>query len=457
VWGLYQNLWNLGAANLHPDESIYARAGLAYLHGDFKENLEHPFVAKYLQGLAQIALGEGIVSARAAAGLASVLTAVFLWWWLRSAAGRAAGLIAAALWVLLPSQVSVFWGPRVDRFALLEPFMVMFGVLAAAAGWRWLTTGRTGWMILSAVAIGAGVTSKVTIGVIAPVLVLAPLLARRDRKTVFQAVAFAVTALAVIVLTYVPSGDVIGTIQEMLDYQSRHAHNGHVVAVGSMVTAFTPWWTNLYWLAQGIGVLSCLGVAMGIVLLPIFGRTAVAAFVAANLAMVSVFLLWFSPVALAHYYSALLPWLYALAAIGLTSPWRAGQLGQRSVGITASARTAALAAGVALLVAAGATSAAVAAEHPWGPARVTAALRDAGRSGGPVLFTGFNPWEYKPYVTDTVQSYKPSVVAIAVYRGWVRNPPDPAILRLVDDHPGYFDRVQLDQLELDIVRRPLPP
>ena len=149
LWAVFQNFWNLAAANVEVDETVYVKAGWQYVHGDFRLNGEHPFTAKYLMGIAQLILGQGLTSARTAAAVASLVTGVIIWWWLRTEVGRTTGMLAAAMWLLLPRQISLFWGPREDRYALLEPFMMMFGVAAMAAGWWWYRSGRWSPMVLA--------------------------------------------------------------------------------------------------------------------------------------------------------------------------------------------------------------------------------------------------------------------------------------------------------------------
>ena len=456
LWAVFQNFWNLAAANVEADETVYVKAGWQYVHGDFRLNGEHPFTAKYLMGIAQLILGQGLTSARTAAAVASLVTGVIIWWWLRTEVGRTTGMLAAAMWLLLPRQISLFWGPREDRYALLEPFMMMFGVAAMAAGWWWYRSGRWSPMALSAVAIALAATSKVSIAVVAPVLVLMPLLARRDRRTARQAVAFVVIAAGVAALTFVPAGDPVAAVRRMLAFQARQDGAGHVVEVAGMVTSRPPWWTNLYWMAQGIGWLASGGLVVGVLLLLAYRRSALGLFVGANLGVLAVFYLFVSSVALPHYYYAFLPELIILSAIGLTAPWRFGSV--RWTGIpVAVPRALALGAGLLLLVSAVGTSVDTARLHPWGPARIEAALAAAGRPAGPVLITGMTRSEYRSYVTAPVTTYQSNIVAIAVFRGSLRNRPSPELIRLVDEHPANFQRVQLDEIELYIVKVPLAP
>jgi len=46
VAAAYQCFWRIGATNVGGDESTYVKAGLAYVHGAFDQNREHPPTAK---------------------------------------------------------------------------------------------------------------------------------------------------------------------------------------------------------------------------------------------------------------------------------------------------------------------------------------------------------------------------------------------------------------------------
>ena len=81
-------------------------------------------------------------------------------------------------------------------------------------------------------AIALASTSKVSITVVAPVLVLMPLLARRDRRTARQAVAFVVIAAGVAALTFVPAGDPVEAVRRMLAFQESGAKRGRRFPAG---------------------------------------------------------------------------------------------------------------------------------------------------------------------------------------------------------------------------------
>ncbi len=100
VWALHQTFWNLLGHNVHGDESVYVRAGWAYLHGDFSANREHPPTAKYLFGAAQVLFGQGVLGPRIVVGVLVVAVGVTLFWWLRREVGFWTGVLVAAMWLL---------------------------------------------------------------------------------------------------------------------------------------------------------------------------------------------------------------------------------------------------------------------------------------------------------------------------------------------------------------------
>ncbi|WP_188940644.1 ArnT family glycosyltransferase [Nakamurella endophytica] len=455
VWGLLLALSNLPVAGITPDERAYLDNGWAYVHGDFSGNGEHPYTAKVLMGLGQLIGGHNVVADRTAAGLASVATGVVIWWWLRRDAGRATGLIGGALWLLLPRPIGVV-GLRIDRFGLLEPFMMLFAVIAMAATRWWIRTGRRRAAVWAGVAIGLSVTSKVTTVVLVPVLLIAALAARPSRRTAGQAGLFAAAAAAVVVVTYLPAPGFLGQAVAMLRYQSAHSSRGHMVVVAGTVTPRPPWWANLYWMWEGLGVAATIALAIGLVLLAVQrGRpTAVTALVAANLAALAVFLLAVSSVALQHYYYALVPEITVLAALGIGRPldiWLTRRTRPRpadSPQAGAVLRCAALAAVLATGVAAVGLSVQTATQHPGGVKLAAEILAVEHVPPGPIVVAGFRPLEYQPYLPTAAGTFPTDrdtpAVAVIVQRGDPSTPPSAAVLRRLRRTAPYYRKLTAD-------------
>ena len=63
---LLLGLWRLDVPTPHYDEPLYVAVGRRYLDGDLNHTLEHPPVATYAFGVAQLLFGDGIPSARLA-------------------------------------------------------------------------------------------------------------------------------------------------------------------------------------------------------------------------------------------------------------------------------------------------------------------------------------------------------------------------------------------------------
>ncbi|WP_440708081.1 glycosyltransferase family 39 protein [Herbiconiux sp. YIM B11900] len=445
-WGLYQSFWNLGAANLNADEPIYREAGWAYVHGDFALNREHPPVAKYLIGLAQLVFGHGELGPRIAAASTVVLGAAILYLWLRLEIGRAGALFAAGAWMLLPHGVSS--GVRLDRFGLLEPFMVFFAIAAFASAWRWFRTRSWWWLVLSAVAMALSVGSKVSTAVTIPAILLLPLLAKRIRDTLLGAVVFVAVFGAVFVLAYLPMG-IRSALTSMLQMQSAHDAAGHLVVVAGVATAFPPWWANLLFSVEGMGIAASLMLVIGTgaaffrrppgLALPLYIGTA--------LALLLVFYLVVSRVALTHYYYAWVWLLCVLAGIGVSV-----LLGRRRSSVaTVLTRTlagAVVALGVACAVW---TSVAVANERAEGMALVLPTLDELGVDvdSGEVLVSGMADWEYLPYLDgrQTLDAADPDIVAVAV-KDSLRFPESPQVGAFLEANASELDEIVIDDVRL---------
>jgi 4-amino-4-deoxy-L-arabinose transferase-like glycosyltransferase len=456
LWGLLQCFGNVGAANVGSDEPVYLSAGWQYLHGDVSANLEHPPTAKYVLGLAQLLLGEGLVAGRLAAGAATFLTGAILWFWLKRELGFVLALIPAGLFLLFPRTTPTGTG-RIDRFALLEPFMILFAVAAMAAAWAWArrdaTRPRPWLMPLAGVLLALSVTSKLTTLVLAPV-VLIPLLmvgGRSVRRALIGAAGFSAAFVVAAVLAYLPVHPV-EAITYLIDFQTEHNADGHLIDVAGRAYLFPPWWANLWFTAVGIGpaALAVL-LAGGILALLAPQRRALVLYLGSATSLLLVFHLLISSVALPHYYAAWAWLLCALAGVGIAEALRGGVALPRRV-----ARPAGL-----LLVAASAVIAVVGSvgvlqERPSGVALVAGALRERGLEQGLVLVQGMSSGVYAPYLADrfTTDPEAEGIVAIAIQES-ARFPVAPEVEDYLAGAGADDEVLRLDDLELVITRGPL--
>ncbi|MGA1835550.1 glycosyltransferase family 39 protein [Herbiconiux sp. 11R-BC] len=446
LWGLYQSFWNLGAANYNADEPIYLQAGWAYVHGDFSLNREHPPTAKYLFGLVQVIGGEGALSGRVLVGVLTVLAGVIIYFWVRREFGWIGALAAAGFWLVLPHGVSS--GVRIDRFALLEPVMVFFAIAGMAAAWRWFRTRSWWWLALSAVAMALSVTSKLSTIVLLPVVVLLPVLEKRWRDALLGAVVFLAIFAVVFVLVYLPLG-IRSAIGYMIDFQRTHDTLGHPVVVGGDVYAHPPWWANLLFSVDGMGVVAVVVLLAGTVAAFFARRRQLPLYLGAAVALLWIFYLGVSAIALTHYYYAWV-WLFCvLAGIGIAV------LVAHARDRARTTATRILAAAL-LVLAAGCgayTSVSIANERATGVALVVPALDDRGAPNGGILVAGMAPWEYSPYFAgrETTDASSATLVAVAT-KDSPRFPIDPAVTALLDSRAADFDVVQLDDVTLHILR-----
>ncbi|GAA2242125.1 glycosyltransferase family 39 protein [Herbiconiux moechotypicola] len=446
AWGAYQCFWNLAGANMGADEPVYVQAGWDYLHGDVSSNQEHPPVAKYLMGLTQTLFGHGLLSGRVTAAVAAFAVGLVLYFWLRRELGWVGALAAAGFWLVLPHGMP--GSVRLDRMALLEPIAIFFAVAAFAAAWQWMRGRAWWWLALSAAAMALSVTSKVSSAVLVPALLLVVVLRRRLVPVLLGIGLMAVVGLAVAVAVYWPVG--LGdSIAYMVRYQSEHDLQGHLTTVAGVAYQFPPWWSNLWFWFDGMGVLPVLVLLAGSIASLWSRRWALLGVMAAAVGGLWLFHLVIADVSLSHYYYA---WVWpfcvtagagigALFAVGRRRTTRAVAHGTAAVILTAA------------LVCGVYTSAVVAQERASGMALVLGVLNDRGLGAGSVYVGGMAEWEYT-YLLGGRQSTDPddpAVVAFAL-KDQVRFPLDPALVARLDEHPETFERLEIDDVTLYLVR-----
>ncbi|WP_144760165.1 glycosyltransferase family 39 protein [Curtobacterium sp. 9128] len=431
----YQCFWRIASENVGGDEATYVKAGLAYVHGAFELNREHPPTAKYLFGLAQLVAGDGATGPRVLVGAMVVIGAAVMFWWLRREVSFWAGYAAAALWTLTPRGGA---GARVDRVALLDPVMTFFALVALFAIWMWLRTDRWWWLPLSAVLMAASVTSKVSTLVLLPAFLVAPMLFRKWRALAIGGPVWLGVFVVTGVALYAPMG-MVSAIRYMLDVQGGQNAGGHPVILGGVVHQFAPWWANALFLQEGVGtgvvVVFVVGVLLAAVVRP--GRLVV--FLAVPLALLVVFYSFVAKVALPTYYSAWVPFIVLLAAIGLA---RLAALPPRRLTATVSTLLVLVA-----LVASAPFARTVWETRPVGIARLVPLLRHEGVRSGNVYFAGISPSAYVEYVpTGAVRDVRDAPFAAIVIGNDERFPPPVEVRDLLTSERSSFERVRLDDI-----------
>ncbi|OJX72457.1 glycosyltransferase family 39 protein [Leifsonia sp. 71-9] len=443
VWGAYQSLWNILAANFNADEPQYILVGRLYLSGDLTANHEQPPTAKYLFGAIQLLFGEGPLAPRLLAGSLTVLAGAIIFLWLRPELGWMPALVPTAFWLLLPRGVSGTFEFRLDRFAVLDPVMVFFAIAAMAAAWQWHRGRSIVWIGIAAVSLGLSATSKPTTAVIIPAFLLL-ILVRRPWKDALLALAVAVPALALtVVLVYWPIGVVSG-ISDLVAFQGAQNATGHLIDLAGTATAHPPWWANLYFAWKGVGPVAVVVFAIGTVA-ALFDRRHrfLVAYLALALALLVIFYLFIAKNALPSYYYA---WMWAiclLAGIGVVWLLRAPVVrGVRTVLRVIGAAALALA-----LVSAVTTSLLVWNDGPTGFGRIDSTLREDGITSGLILVSGAAPWEWDETIGDraTADPTAACIVAVAT-KVSPRSPISPAVTAFIDAHRAELRETMLNEV-----------
>jgi hypothetical protein len=437
---VYVHFSGLALVEWKNDEVGYRNAGLAYLRDDFSLNTEHPFLVKYLYGVAQHLYGGGSpVAVRAVSATAAILTTFVVAGLVHRVSGKWAALLAGTLWVLLPHPVQLgvradTIAPKLERVASLDAVMVLMVALAQFFVWRWMQQQRWRYAVLAGAAFGlAGGSKAAALFAVPAVVLVAGWVAVRDgrsRTALVHGCAAALAASGALLATYLP--DIAATpthIRTIVDTASEQASSGHAVIIAGELYETAPWWSLAYWqwAGQGTVVTTILVVLAG---LSLFRARLPRRLIALMLLSVAVPFVWlsvFNGFLLAHYASIYQPPLAILSALVLADLVR-GRASERILGAVL---------GMLLL-----TSAAVATVGYV--ARLESAgyapLNDAGSrlppgsdvavSGNPFSLAAYFPratvtgaperkTEYEAVVVDKRQALDPAVAALLAGRNWV--------------------------------------
>jgi len=428
----FVGFFRLGTPSWHGDEIAYRKAGLAYVEGDFRLGREHPPLVKYILGAVGEAFGTSAGVVRLPAALASLAIGAVLFAFGRRIGGRWCGGVAFALWALLPHALrgadgEVLW-LRIDRMALLEPFLALFVMLALYLGWRWAESGSWSWAAAAGAALGCAVATKSTGILVLPALGIAGLVlgarSRRWGRAVAQGVVVVGVAAITVALAYLPFGTTApAAVRFMFEFQGEHARQGHVVLIRDTIYGHSPWWAHVWWDALAFGLLPfvALGLAAGSAILA--HRRSEVVMLAAAGAVPALILAFAFGFGLPHYHYIWDAPLTLLAAVGIVTLARRRQ---------ATATALLVVIGAPLLVAGAWTVWRTAHTRPAGYSVATADLRGSFGEHPRILLRG-DPVVVHAYLPGADVSTASTDVAAAeldaviLDDGFTRRFPDPAV------------------------------
>lgn len=322
---LLLGLWRLDVPTPHFDEPLYVAVGRRYLNGDLNHTLEHPPVATYAFGVAQLLFGDGIPSARLASLAAGAVTTFLVWLLVSRLVSHNIAGFAALVWACLPQSLSAGEVAtiieRPETVAFLESITTMFMVAAVWAGVRALSDERWRWVVAVGVFVGLATATKLTGALVGPPIVVALWLTRRSRLSLFQGAAAAGISLVTWAFAYAPYGRAANEAWVTLwDATIAHMEAGHRQYVAGAVYDNPPWWTPFWHHLDADGLLlSAVLVVLILSSAPRWRRPEVA--LVAGSAAVVVAALCLSSIQLRHYRLVVLPLLFVLAVVGAQVLW----------------------------------------------------------------------------------------------------------------------------------------
>jgi 4-amino-4-deoxy-L-arabinose transferase-like glycosyltransferase len=320
--------WRLGVADAASDEFTYRRCGLlAVTARSLACNPEHPPLAKELIGLSSWLFGDTVLGARIAVAVVAVATALFVYLFVREVRGWRWGLGAGLLWAALPQ-----WGMengvaleavRIDRYALLDPFLACAVAAAMWAGWRWCQGGRGAlWAAATGAACGAAACCKVPGLLIIPVVAGAPLIAgfrRGVKRGAIEASSAMGGAVVLVVASYAPFGPsaALHQVRTMLAFQSAHAAHGTASTFETHYSLHAPWWSDLAYALEGLSWPVAIALCVGTIA-AIASRSRPALYALGASASIFVFLAFATHLSLPYYWIDWEPGLVVASVFGLT-------------------------------------------------------------------------------------------------------------------------------------------
>lgn len=429
MWAMFVNFFKLGPALIMTDEYTYAVAAWRYVQGTVSpplqisagsntgaahvigqnssqinaDNFEHPPLAKWLFGLAQLVAGHQSVTAdRVVTAIATVLAGVVVALWVSRMAGRWTGLLAGALVVLLPEAVEGSAGLRFARFGMLDPVAELFFVVYLWLIWEWWASGRRrAWLFAAAsgIAVGCATASKENgfVGAVVPILVCLLTAWREPRlllRRLGQAAIAMLASLGAFAAMYAPFSSPLKRIIYMVEFQAIHSNDGHLVGLAGHATWHPPWWANLWFAGHGMGSAVTVFVLAFASLACVLRHDRAVVFCLAALAGPIVFHCFIAGVTLPFYWTLWTPPLLVLTALGVIEVVRR-LAAMTSVPAAVPAGVTALALVVPVLSALSLTVH-TAQVKPTGPEVLRSVLHHHGLRS-PVLSSGVYGYEYAYY------------------------------------------------------------
>lgn len=236
------------------DEILYLNSGREYiLKGDYTLNLQHPFIAKYVVGLASLVNEHNVFILRFPFALMGALSCVTVYLILKDYFGRK--LFALAGSVVYSTSFYLF---ETTRMSMMEPPLHLFWLLFAFFFFKYLKSQSVKQAVFSGIFLGLSIASKFNaVVIIIPSVISLFIYIKTDRlpaKKYLNSIVIAFSAFFSFILTYLPLfaargfvgvTDIIRSIKDVLLERNSE---GKIHVVGDKVYSKSPWWYYFYYI-----------------------------------------------------------------------------------------------------------------------------------------------------------------------------------------------------------------
>ena len=238
------------------DEILYLDSGRQYLKGNFENNMQVPFIAKYVLGYFYTFADHNVLLLRTPFAVMGILTSLTLFFIIKKEYGTKLGLIGFSLFLCNPLILSA------TKMGMLEAPMHLFWLLFAYFFIEANKNFRLLFFTISGLFLGLAFASKFTsIALIPAILVLFILQFNGNKKYLLGYLLMFGTAGLGFIATYFPAIQKLGIKATYLKINGAfvegylgRSEEGKLHLINGQVFLKSPWWSYIFFLTNKVSV-----------------------------------------------------------------------------------------------------------------------------------------------------------------------------------------------------------